>query len=385
MVKKNDYWCPAPWIGLFINQLGNLKPCCKSSWPQERKANSVKEYLNSEWLESLKSNLNKNIQDPNCNTCWKEESAQRVSLRQSLRRFYSKRFVEKNKQGNIKCLHVIWDNTCNLKCRICDYEASSSWSSEILNNKNLFEKKELDIVSSYQKKIKEFDFFTFYENNQNYFDLVEITSTGGEPLLSKKHLQFLKKLINLGVSEKIFLFYNSNGSVYSNELVDKIWPKFKGVKIRFSIDDIEKRFEYQRHPAKWKEVLKNMEKFKNNNNIKLEIYSVISIFNILYVEELSEFVKKFGGTHWNIDVLNYPDEFNIKHLPNNVKLSLANKYTKIKEHIEIEKIINELQVTHAVDQNWKQNFINKIKLTDKIRNEDFATTFPEMNALIHKY
>jgi MoaA/NifB/PqqE/SkfB family radical SAM enzyme len=378
MIKKNDYWCPLPWVGLDIGLQGQLKPCCKSL-PSSIQSESIKNYLNSEWLNSLKLNLNENIQDPRCNTCWKEESVGRLSMRQHFRKFLKKKNLEK-KIDKIQFLHVTWDNTCNLKCRICDFKFSSLWASEILNNKPSFQNS-LDTVNEYQKKINEFNFINFYEDNHDSFNIVEISNTGGEPFLSKKHLQFLKKLISLGLSQKIFLSYNSNGTVYPKELIEEIWPHYKKVNIHLSIDDTTSYFEYQRHPAKWSTILKNIEKFKEKK-INITLIQTLSVFNVLQLLDYENFVKK-TNLYWAHQILWQPTEFSIQNLPKKIKNYILEKY-KNKEDHEIFKIVMSIcNMKSNIDEStFKQNFLQKIEIIDKIRQESFAKTFPELYSLI---
>jgi len=391
--------CHLPWTKLHITPQGNFTPCCSYSEPYKDEKgepynfnkDDISDVINSKYLNKLKKDFIDNRYPAGCNKCWRKEKINSPSERINawhdnyLKGQYA---IEKNKEFFLS-LHIDWGNKCNLKCRVCNFTSSTKWGNELIKNSEIY-KININTIKDYNNEKADWDKDEIKIKN-NILPLLpnleSIENTGGEPLLSKSHEKFLELIIAEGYSNKINLSYNTNGTKYPEKLINELWPKFKEIKIRFSIDDIEKRFEYQRHPANWKEVIKNMEKFKNTNlkNLKLEIYSVISIFNILYVQELYEFVKIFGATYWNIAILDNPNEFSIKHLPKSMKLSLANKYTKIKEYAEIQKITNELQVDHAVDQNWKQNFIHKINITDKVRKENFAKTFTTMNELIHKY
>jgi MoaA/NifB/PqqE/SkfB family radical SAM enzyme len=391
--------CHLPWTNLRISPQGNFTPCCSYSGtyknekgePYNFNKDDISDVINSKYLNKLKKDLIDNKYPAGCNKCWRREKINSPSQRINawhddyLKGQYA---IKKNKKFFLS-LHIDWSNKCNLKCRICNFTASTKWGNELIKNSKIY-KINVNTIKDYNNEKADWDKNEIKIKNNILPllpNLASITNTGGEPLLSKSHEKFLELIIAEGYSNKISLFYNTNGTKYPERLVNELWPRFKEIKIRFSIDDIEKRFEYQRHPANWKEVLENMKKFKNNNleNLKLEIYSVISIFNILYVEELYEFVKIFGATYWNIDILDYPDEFSINHLPKNFKLLLVNKYNKIKDDTEIQKIVNELQASHAKDYHWKKRFIHKIKITDKVRKENFAKTFPEMDKLIHKY
>ena len=49
-----------------------------------------------------------------------------------------------------------------------------------------------------------------------------------------------------------------------------LWAYFKHVEIAFSIDDIGEPFEYQRHPANWRQVSANLVKFKEMKTPNME-------------------------------------------------------------------------------------------------------------------
>ena len=52
-----------------------------------------------------------------------------------------------------------------------------------------------------------------------------------------------------------------------------LWKHFRKVQIFFSIDDVEERFNYIRHPGKFNEVFENIEKFtKLEGNIEFAIF-----------------------------------------------------------------------------------------------------------------
>jgi len=299
--------CHLPWTNLHITQQGNFKPCCSYSEPYKNEKgelynfnkDDISDIINSKYLNKLKKDFIDNKYPDGCNKCWRKEKINSPTERINawhdnyLKGQYA---IKKNKEFFLS-LHIDWSNKCNLKCRICNFTASTKWGNELIKNSKIY-KININTIKDYNNEEADWDKNEIKIKN-NILPLLpnleSILNTGGEPLLSKSHKKFLELIIEEGYSNKINLFYNTNGTKYPERVVNELWPKFKEIKIRFSIDDIEKRFEYQRHPANWKEVLKNMEKFKNNNlkNLKLEIYSVISIFNILYVQELYEFVNGF--------------------------------------------------------------------------------------------
>ena len=121
------------------------------------------------------------------------------------------------------------------------------------------------------------------------------------------HFKILMHCVEKGYAKNIDIHYNTNGTHYPEYAVKEIWPHFKRVEIAFSIDDIKERFEYQRHPAKWEAVNEKIIKFKNSNlkNLSTQICTTISIFNVMYIDELAPFVNNWNPDFWYINISDY--------------------------------------------------------------------------------
>ena len=184
-------------------------------------------------------------------------------------------------------------------------------------------------------------------NNLKYLDLY-----GGEPLMSKMHFDFLRKLIDLDVAKNIKIDYNTNGTVYSEKFFD-IWQHFKEVKLSFSIDDIGERFEQQRCGANWVNVCENIKKYnaRKSNKFITEIFPTINTQNVFYIPELLEWAAKqeFDGVFFNI--LHNPIEYNITSLSIERKQEIIKKLGKHNNHPIYSSIVMLLENSIDVDEN----------------------------------
>ena len=68
----------------------------------------------------------------------------------------------------------------------------------------------------------------------------------------------LKVCVEKGYAKNIDIHYNTNGTQLPPQEIFDLWSYFKHVEVAFSIDDVGQAFEYQRHPAKWREVNQNL-------------------------------------------------------------------------------------------------------------------------------
>jgi MoaA/NifB/PqqE/SkfB family radical SAM enzyme len=83
-------------------------------------------------------------------------------------------------------------------------------------------------------------------------EVVYFEFTGGEPFLIEEHFELLRFAVESGFAKNIEIHYNTNATVFPEEAIE-IWKHFKTVEIAFSIDNVGKRFEYERYGADWEE------------------------------------------------------------------------------------------------------------------------------------
>ena len=160
-------------------------------------------------------------------------------------------------------------------------------------------------------------------------DLHQLLIYGGEPLVNDEVINYLKFLTTSGASKNIRLTLNTNGTVYSEELIS-IFRKFKFVDLFLSIDDIEKRFEYQRWPAKWNKIDANIQNYsKLKDNINVEFYPSVSVLNILNIDKMLEKLSSYNVPITFNNIIHDPHLLSIRNLPKECKVIVAEKIKSI--------------------------------------------------------
>ena len=262
-----------------------------------------------------------------CSACWQEESVGKSSMRQrakyKFRDIYYRLDYQKEDINNLQLFDLNLGNACNLGCKICNRYASSIIAEQEHDN---------GVISTVEfQKLKESvkwaDTEEFWDQllplveNIKYLDLY-----GGEPLMSKLHFKFLRRLIDLDVAKNIKIDYNSNGTIYSEQFFD-LWEHFKEIKISFSIDDIGDRFEAQRIGAKWDQVCENIKKYNSKRSQKFitEVYPTVNTQNVFYLPELLEWINTQGFDHIAFNILHYPTHYNVLSLSDSDKRSTIEK------------------------------------------------------------
>lgn len=386
-------FCPLPWIHLATHPNGDVTLCCESDMDNRnssshnyRSKREFKTLYNSSFNDIFNSDLFKEVRlkmlnseiPEQCKKCFIYEKNNVKSKRQyELERLQfsiddARKIIKEDGSLldiNLEFIELRLGNHCNLACRSCNPYSSTKW-------KNDWNKlgKSFDISQ---------DLFDWSLSNNFWKVLIKYSTkklkyiyiNGGEPLLVDKHSNYLKALIDLGLSKNIVLYYSTNGTIWDNKYID-IWKQFKKVNIQISIDDINKRFEYIRYGAKWDNVYNNFKKFASlQDNIDIGIIQTIGLYNVFYMREFHNFFKKY-----NIKVshnfINNPNNQSIAYLPNSIKKTLLKKYKDEDFYYEIKGVL---------ESNTDNNILEFLEFTEKldnIRNENFTKIFTEWSKII---
>lgn len=317
MKIPHDKFCVLPWVSLEASPIGTVRPCCLAEEEITDDNGNKFELSTCNFAGIQDSNYMKNLreqflaggQPQTCRKCWNEERAGRTSKRMHTLDRLKHMIDDSDWTQDAKPLMFLdlkLGNICNLKCRIC-----GSWSS------SAFATEELQFMSAEEKKTSHHYIMlrqgAWPRENTNFWNEIDqvldqiryIEFTGGEPFMIREHFDMLKGIVDRGIAHQVEIHYNTNGTQYP-EHAEEIWRHFRHVEIAFSIDDIGRRFEYQRTNAVWTEVQSNIEKFYDmrdrNSNMTLQVCSTVNVFNVMYLEDLAQWIdlQDFDFIYWNM-------------------------------------------------------------------------------------
>jgi radical SAM protein with 4Fe4S-binding SPASM domain len=391
MTTIGKHFCIAPFTQLTVSPSGGYSPCAEiggSPW-KDSTVDIVKMWNSTEFKE-LRSSFLSNEKNKICNRCWHQEDNSNVSLRKRLlidntnKKFKKGELIPFLEFGHIdgpSQINIMVGNICNLRCRICNPGVSVTYGIE---GKYYEEKYN---VTKYVPKIK--NSITLSDHNIDQIfnlgkNLKRIEFYGGEPLLDVPTLSLLEKLINSGQSKNITLFYNTNGTITPTEKQHQLWSQFKGIEFNFSIDDINERFTYNRHPANWDKLLTNIAAIRSYNwTIPTSFFAIctISNLNIFYLPELLNTVEELGLPYF-LNNVNGPEYYDITFLPTAIKKHIIEKLKTYKDVERIQFLINMLLTPENLTH-WDQ-FKFWVKAKDEYRKENFALIFPEFYNICKK-
>lgn len=368
MPNVSDNWCPEIYRSIFVDRINDDKieiaPCCQST-PQAESVDSF-DFTTSPYLNELRQQFSVGGKPSACDRCWHAESNGQKSRRQGAIEFFNMQEYDDTVILNSIDYSATW--ACNLSCIMCGPHVSSSWAKELNLNKAQLRA----IGRQYQKS----------NNFLNKIDISEVKKihfNGGEPLLNDDQFVILEELDQIGRLDQVVISYNTNGTVYPSQRLLDLWSKTKLVKIFFSIDGIDKSFEYIRWPAKWDSVKSNMLKMKEqlSSNVMFGFNTTVGSYNIFEIVEIYNWFENNLGTNregdssdfsWQL-AYNFDPKFLSQHCKEIAILQLINIpqlqgiAMYLKEHLSSIESNNWIDALDQIDQRRSTSWKNSLRVS----------------------
>ena len=265
--EKTIFKCSALYNYTNIRSDDRVFPCCRFKRPIQKFDGDVNSVLASNEYDELREKF-KTQKLPECSKCWEEEDNGIKSLREEFNEQYSCDEIK------LRHLEIGFDNICNLKCDPCWEEWSFQFNGIIKHIKPL----------------------------KNVPELEKVTFLGGEPLMTQKHYQLLKRLNR----KNLEVIYVTNGMFKPKEKWKIIWRECKQVSFLVSIDGYGELNEKVRSGSDWNTIINNIE--------ELEKEWFVTINTVLHKNNehgLDELKKWVGNRKWNVNLLTYPEHLKI--------------------------------------------------------------------------
>lgn len=396
--------CDLPWIHLSIMPHGTSSICCvadhsvfeSSAVTKNHRINASKEavvnIVNSDSYKKIRLQMLAGEVPAACMTCKKVEDVGGISkrIRDGMKYnldHHNLTSTDGSIDLDLKDIELRLGNYCNLRCRSCNAESSTSWIQDYNKLKNI-----IPLPSAYDilQQSPDTD-YAWCESDVFYSDLINAAPnvdslhiSGGEPFLVPKHFNILELLISQNKTNlKIHYITNLNYNF------DKIKPaldmltKFASCNISFSIDDVAERNTYIRNPSNWDLTIKNLKRFITEYpTFNYSITQTINAYNFMYCEELYLYLETISpalakGIYYNH--IHAPEYLNSNVLPKQMR---QNKLDSIKGILP-----NSLyEILHGRYYNSEENNLLDVfkKVTnsiDAVRSENIIDTFPKLSDL----
>jgi len=304
-------FCILPWIHTQTKPNGQIKPCCRFDikHPDYKTETGYKfdgyninnmsyyDAVNSTVWNEIKLAMLEGQTVPGCRKCYQEDDFQFNYTEDSRKSLRSMRVKENtlwnndnqvgvdtiNTPARLRYIELALGNYCNLKCRTCNGNLSTTWyDDEHILSAHYPDRKFYNLVLNVDND--------WYESDFN--DVEEIKFTGGEPMLHPNFTKTLDMLIATGRANLIKLDIFTNASWIPREKVLSRLRQFKFVTINLSVDGIAHVNDYIRYPSEWATVHESVKEWlmteKKYSMFSIRWAPVISIFNVWVFHKMIE-------------------------------------------------------------------------------------------------
>jgi radical SAM protein with 4Fe4S-binding SPASM domain len=398
LLNESKVFCMFPWVHLNVTPKGDIYPCCSNNYTEpfgNTKQTSLKDAFNNPQMKQIRLNMLNDTPSKICEFCYKHEQAGPYSFRNYSKEHFAKHFDEivptTKEDGTVddfkmRYFDIRFSNICNFKCRTCGSEFSSQWGAEMRKH---HDKNHPIIIHADEKG----NLLQEVLDQVEHIDLAYFA--GGEPLITDEHYVILEEMIRKGRTD-ITLRYNTNASniKYKDYDLLDLWKHFKKVELSCSLDHYGARAEWLRHGTDWEKVENNLQEFRKLDYVHFQINTVFSIFNYMTIGEffdylISKNLVRENDWYNSLYLAVHPSYYSAKSLPTEYKKEAearANEFISRRQekYPTVARLVRDA-VNFANESNtWQENkdtFFKHTLSIDRIRQESFYQTFPELNKL----
>jgi MoaA/NifB/PqqE/SkfB family radical SAM enzyme len=388
-----DSFCVSPFVQLHVTTRGTTGPCCLHDEPMrdagqlvQLTTHTLAQAWRSTGMEQLRAAFLNGERPPTCARCWDAEShgfRSRRTWTNESPEFRAKPGETPGARTSLRLLSLHLGNRCNLKCRTCGPNESSFWVEE---QRALG--RALPRLAGHEPPPPETEWVKSFARHVDQLDellpeLQWLEFLGGEPMLIEEHFAVLRRCVETGHASHITLRYTTNGTIVPAALAELV-SHFRQVSLGVSLDAIGPRFEYLRHPARWANLERNLDRLRQLPRIELSAQAVLSAYNAWHLPDLIAYLRA-AKLRLVISPMGHPEDLHPGVLPPTLREEIVARLRSLtfgKQHDEallrhnVDAMISQLQGEDRPRE--RARFVELTRWHDRYRGEDCATTFPEL-------
>jgi len=387
-----------PWVHMHMWPAGYTYPCCMAD-PDLPIGNTQNQSLQDIWngpeMRELRMNMLQDKKSDICRRCYELEDSGVWTLRKSANENFKNHKVkveETSDDGsagnvNLAYMDIRFSNLCNLKCRSCGPQFSSSWFED---HKQLYGKLNHEKIL----KVRD-DMLNFMDELEPLLDSVErVYWAGGEPLIVEEHYRILDKWIEMGKHD-VVMDYTTNFTQmrFKKKSIFEYWNAFDDVRVAASLDANHARGEYLRKNMDWAQVVQNRrDMIEQCPHVYFEITPTVSAYNVLNLPDFhKEWIEEglLQPRAVRINILLDPSYMRLQILKPHMKDAVRKRYDEhidyLKQFDDVDSVINDYKnVLNFLDNDRTDEiemFKFKTNRIDRLRDENVFNVFPELEDL----
>ena len=397
-LKNSKHFCMMPWTHMHLWPAGTTYPCCMSD-PEfpigNTQEQSLQEIWNGEELRNIRMNMLQDKPSKECRRCYELEENGMSTLRTGSIGNYAHHWdkVEATSDDgsagdvNMAYMDIRFSNLCNLKCRSCGPQFSSSWFED---HKAIYGKLNHPKILQVRDEMR-----SFLDELDPMLETVErVYWAGGEPLITKEHYNILDKWIAMGKRD-VSMDYTTNFTqmYYKKKTAFDYWNKFENVRVAASLDANHARGEYLRKNMVWGEVVQNRRTMiEQCPHVYFELTPTVSVYNVLNLPDFhKEWIEEglLEPSNIRINILLDPTYMRLSILPPWIKSKVAERYAEhiayLKQFDNIAGVINDYEsILNFMEKDRTDEikmFKFKTQRIDNLRQENLLDVFPELEGI----
>jgi sulfatase maturation enzyme AslB (radical SAM superfamily) len=358
-----NIFCNSPWYELHVFWDGALGFCCHANPnvpydPALKSQYNIKNMSIREWYDSEPMRQARLIMhgdtkwSPHCGRCWHEESVSATSRRHRsnqksviFRQNFQESYLQSpgwskfehsaanhgEYQGLPIDLHIDLGNYCNLACKMCNAEASSTIATQH-RKWGLLDKSLQDWT---------LDSATWTRFKQELLEipgLKNIHFMGGETLIQPKFSELIDHLIDHDKRD-VCISFVTNGTSFDAELVKK-FKHFERVGIEVSIESLDVINDYVRQGTDTSTVKENINKYLEHcdgSSITVTLRPAPSALTVRSYWQVIEYALQ-NQMIIKSNLVTRPAFMNINVLPDRVKQQYKMAYWQVFDQHGLQKI-----------------------------------------------
>jgi MoaA/NifB/PqqE/SkfB family radical SAM enzyme len=341
-LKLPEQFCFAPYTNIDLDQSGGVLPCYRSKefqgkWKQ---GHDLSDTINNENMQTLRQQLWDGEWPDSCRQCKAREENGVRSTRQEYNEHFLTNIVDKEYldhivteikkdpkityPSNVHTMEIRPHGVCNLACAHCNQESSTRWISLLSEYENLEEVKDYFYIDTDSENSIQRQYLSNYisgpESLTGFFETAtnvkHLHFTGGEPLLDKKHLEWLDIVPN---KRNIDLRYHTN---LQHRLYDKFfetWNKFNSLRVFASLDTSPHFYPYFRYGSDWNLVDENINAIKQNvDNVTIKATITVNFLTMLDWDGILDYIID-NDLEMHVAFVDPPHPISAVYLPKELK------------------------------------------------------------------
>ena len=414
---ENNTFCVMPWLHLHAWPNGEAYLCCigdtgnPESVVGDISKDSIADIMNNDKMKSIRKDMLAGKKIPNCKNCYKVDDIKGYSWRKGFNEQFEDvipSILENTAEdGTIdpKLLYVDFrfSNLCNLECRTCGGELSSSIANtegrefsdkyiETLKDKGVYSKGNIIAFSKANEQFTD-DLKQYLPDTRCFY------FAGGEPLMQKEHFEVLSYIHdNKWFDKELRYSTNLSNLVYKKTDLVELWKDFDNVWIMCSIDHTGEKLEHIRQNVNSERLWKNFDRLVDTH-FKLSITFVVSIYNIYYLDEFYQYLDDnnylerlhslemlyvFGDTETPALLPDFAKEQLIKKLTTDLDSELYKELFKLFPGLK-ESMLGLEEFINGTSSFTFEQFIERTEQFDKVYKKSTKDTIPWLGEIIDHY